>query len=243
VFALRQAARSYTRDPAHGPLPMLFLLLTVVSGVVDATSLLRMGHVFVANMTGNIVIVGLSLAHAPGFSLLSSGIALGGFVVGAIAISAVPARWRADRARALRTAAIAKVSLALPVLVVGAALGIVPGRPVTYVLTGLLAASMGVQNATVQRLAVPDLTTTVMTTTLARLLGDLPSRGLRGPAATHRLASILALLVGATTGGLLVVYVNALTALTVGIVLLATVGFVAHLGARRAAAWIGYPSP
>jgi uncharacterized membrane protein YoaK (UPF0700 family) len=233
--------QSYIRNPAHGPLPMLFLLLTVVSGLVDAASLLRMGHVFVANMTGNIVIVGLSLAQAPGFSLVSSAIALGGFVVGALLIGLVPAKWRPDRARALRTAAIAKVTLALPVLVFGVALGIVPGRPITYVMTALLATSMGVQNATVQRLAVPDLTTTVMTTTLARLLGDLPSRGLRDRASAHRLTSILALLVGATAGGLLVVYVNAVSALAVGIALLATVGIVAHMGARRAEHWIGYP--
>jgi uncharacterized membrane protein YoaK (UPF0700 family) len=34
--------------------------LTVVTGLVDAVSYLRLGRVFVANMTGNVVFLGLS---------------------------------------------------------------------------------------------------------------------------------------------------------------------------------------
>jgi uncharacterized membrane protein YoaK (UPF0700 family) len=45
-------------------LPPLFLILTFVTGVVDATSYLRLGHVFVANMTGNVVFLGFGLAGA-----------------------------------------------------------------------------------------------------------------------------------------------------------------------------------
>src|SRR4051812_49998417 len=59
------------------------LVLTVLTGVVDAVSILSLGRVFVANMTGNVVFVGFALAGAPGFSLAASLSALGGFLVGA----------------------------------------------------------------------------------------------------------------------------------------------------------------
>src|SRR3954470_15162180 len=64
--------RRLTADSAHGPLPALMLVLTVLTGVVDAVSILSLGHVFVANMTGNVVLVGCALAGARGFSLLAS---------------------------------------------------------------------------------------------------------------------------------------------------------------------------
>jgi hypothetical protein len=66
-------------DPAHGPLPALMLVLTVLTGVVDAVSILSLGRVFVANMTGNVVFVGFALAGASGFSLSASLSALAGF--------------------------------------------------------------------------------------------------------------------------------------------------------------------
>jgi uncharacterized membrane protein YoaK (UPF0700 family) len=50
-------------------LPPLLILLTVVTGLVDAASYLSLGHVFVANMTGNVVFLGFALAGASGFSI------------------------------------------------------------------------------------------------------------------------------------------------------------------------------
>ena len=54
------------RDDRHGPLPAMLLSLTVLAGIVDATSILRLGHVFVATMTGNLVFLGLAAAGANG---------------------------------------------------------------------------------------------------------------------------------------------------------------------------------
>ena len=72
-----------TADPAHGPLPALMLVLTVLTGVVDAVSILSLGRVFVANMTGNVVFIGFAVAGASGFSLAASISALAGFLAGA----------------------------------------------------------------------------------------------------------------------------------------------------------------
>ena len=72
---------SETRD---GPLPPLMLVLTVVTGLVDATSYLRLGHVFVANMTGNVVFLGFALAGARGLSAAASLAALAAFLIGGL---------------------------------------------------------------------------------------------------------------------------------------------------------------
>src|SRR3954463_7366645 len=80
-----QILRRLVADPVHGPLPALMLVLTVLTGVVDAVSILSLGRVFVANMTGNVVFIGFALAGASGFSLSASLAALGGFLAGAAA--------------------------------------------------------------------------------------------------------------------------------------------------------------
>ena len=63
----------------HGPLPPLLVGMTLVTGLVDAFSYLALGHVFVANMTGNVVFLAFALVGAPGFSILASLVALGSF--------------------------------------------------------------------------------------------------------------------------------------------------------------------
>src|SRR5439155_20814044 len=72
------------RGSRHGPLPPLLVGLTFVTGLVDAFSYLLLGHVFVANMTGNVVFLGFALAGATGFSIPASLVALGCFASGAI---------------------------------------------------------------------------------------------------------------------------------------------------------------
>ncbi len=69
--------RRLVADPAHGLLPALLLVLTVLAGVVDAVSILSLARVFVANMTGNVVFIGFALAGAAGFLLAASLSALG----------------------------------------------------------------------------------------------------------------------------------------------------------------------
>src|ERR1700680_2975127 len=69
----------------HGPLPPLLVAMTLVTGLVDAFSYLVLGHVFVANMTGNVVFLGFALAGASGFSISASGVALGAFGIGPLA--------------------------------------------------------------------------------------------------------------------------------------------------------------
>lgn len=55
------------KDDEYGLLSPAMVLMTFIAGLVDALSYLALGHVFVANVTGNIVFLGFALAHAQGF--------------------------------------------------------------------------------------------------------------------------------------------------------------------------------
>jgi uncharacterized membrane protein YoaK (UPF0700 family) len=75
VREVRQTLAPDAQSP-HGPLMPLLIVMTFVTGLVDAFSYLVLGHVFVANMTGNVVFLGFALAGAPDFSILDSFVAL-----------------------------------------------------------------------------------------------------------------------------------------------------------------------
>src|SRR5579862_5558712 len=72
------------RDAKDGLLPPLLVALTAVTGLVDAFSYLVLGHVFVANMTGNVVFLAFALVGVSGFSVVASVVALACFALGAL---------------------------------------------------------------------------------------------------------------------------------------------------------------
>src|SRR3954467_1214443 len=60
------------------------LLLTFGTGMIDAISVLVLGHVFVANMTGNVIFLGFWLVPHSGVDMLAAVTAVVGFILGAI---------------------------------------------------------------------------------------------------------------------------------------------------------------
>src|SRR5664279_2372970 len=97
------------RDGPDGLLPPLLLLLTVVTGLVDAASYLKLGHVFVANMTGNVVFLGFAIAGAGGLSIWASLVAIGSFLVGGLAGGRIGGRNAEQRGTLLRVALAAQL--------------------------------------------------------------------------------------------------------------------------------------
>jgi hypothetical protein len=104
--------------PGWGPLPELLLTLTLVTGLVDAVSILALGRVFVANMTGNVVFAGFAIAGAPGFSLSASAFALAGFLIGAALGGRLTSRVGHDRALHVRAATGAELGLVVGALAI-----------------------------------------------------------------------------------------------------------------------------
>jgi uncharacterized membrane protein YoaK (UPF0700 family) len=187
-------------NDANGPLSPMLLLLTVLTGLVDAVSYLQLGHVFVANMTGNVVFLGFALAGARGFSVWPSIIAIAAFFSGAVAGGRLSKREGIDRPRLLGSAVWIKMGFVMTAMIVAFVLG--PSEPTTtYACIVLLGLAMGLQNAVARKIAVPDLTTTVLTLTITGLAADSALAGGASPRPMRRILSVLAMLLGAAIGG------------------------------------------
>ncbi|MGW6057007.1 YoaK family protein [Streptomyces sp. NPDC055189] len=201
----------------HGVLPPLLVVLTFVTGLVDAVSYLGLDRVFVANMTGNVVFLGFALAGDVQLSATASLLAAGSFVAGAWLGGRIAPRL----ARPLRLFALIVGAHAV---LVAAALVLDIAADVRDVLIVLLALGMGLQNAVVGKLAVPDLNTTVLTRTLTGLAADR-----FGPATVRRFVSVAAMFAGALAGGLLQLHHGTVAALAPALLLLALVALTALL--------------
>jgi uncharacterized membrane protein YoaK (UPF0700 family) len=195
------SASAATRD-SHLALPLLGL--TVSTGFIDAVSYLGLGHVFTANMTGNIVLLGFGLAGAAGLPVIAPMISLLAFAAGA-GVGGHLARRLADRGEWLFEGAIAaEAGLVVTAAAVAALMSVHSGSDAGYAVVALLAVAMGVRNAAVRRLAVRDLTTTVLTMTITALAAESPLGGGSGQGTGRRAGAVCSMLVGALIGALLV---------------------------------------
>ena len=210
--------------------PLLFplWLLTLVTGLVDAACYLGLGRVFTANMTGNVVLLAFGAARAQGLPVLAPTVSLVVFLVGAAAGGRLAASMAGPagakvpepvRRRWVTVALLAELLLVALAAVVAAGLPVGGGGARRYVVIGLLAAGLGLQNATVRRLAVPDLTTTVLTLTLTGLAADSRLAGGHSPRAGRRVATVGLMAAGALAGALLLRVDVALPVLVAAVVI------------------------
>ena len=241
------------RGDRHGPLPPLLLTLTMVTGLVDAVSYLGLGEVFVANMTGNVVLLGFALAGTAGLSAPATAVSTAAFLVGAVAGGRFGGRFAGHRGRLLASAVSVQAVLVTAALVTATLADDGSADPVRYTLIVLLGLAMGLQNAVVRRLGVPDLTTTVVTQTLTGLASDstpdsTPSStpgsphnstpdGGAGLRRGRRILSVLAILLGALVGALLL-RVSLTLVLGVALTLLAAAVLVTCRLSATDAAWV-----
>jgi uncharacterized membrane protein YoaK (UPF0700 family) len=238
-----------SRDARDGLLPPLLVALTVVTGLVDSFSYLVLGHVFVANMTGNVVFFAFALAGVGGFSAPASVAAIGCFAAGALVVGRLgrslagspgqspagsPGQSPAGQRELLLgvTAGIEAVIVAETVTMAALTARPIPAG-LRYALIVSLSLAMGAQNATARKLAVPDLTTTVLTLTITGIAADSPVAGATGAHAARRLISVLAMFVGALAGALLVLRVHIVYPLVIALVILAAVTVFAVTWARK----------
>lgn len=218
----------------HGPLTPMLVALTMLTGIVDAASYLKLGHVFVANMTGNVVFVGFALAGAGGLSATASLIALGSFLVGARLGGWLVARNPGHRGHMLRAASSAQALLILLAFLLALSATEPLQKGIRYGVTAILALAMGAQNASAQSLAVPELTTTVLTRTLTGI-------GVGWAAADtnlgRRVVAVAAMLLGALAGGLLALEVSVAAGLAAAGSIALAVALGVHVASRSGAAW------
>ncbi len=180
----------------------LMLALTFTTGVVDAVGYLRLDQVFAGNMTGNVVILGMAAAGRTHLPVLAPALALLSFLAGAAAAgrvlrTAAPG-WSRRCTGLLSGVALVLAATALGLPVVGAD---TPGT--RALMASALALAMGVQAATARHLAVRDVTTVVVTSTLTGLAADSRLGAARRQQAPRRAAAVALIIAGALTGAAL----------------------------------------
>jgi len=217
-------ATSTTAQPS-GPagdrdilLAPLLLVLTIVTGLVDSVSYLALGRVFVANMTGNVVFLGFAVAGASGFSIPASLAALAAFLIGALIGGRLAASLVQKRSAFFAVVMLVKFALIGTAFILVVAAGDL--ESVQYGLIVCLALAMGLQNAAARSLAIPDLTTTVLTLTLTGLAADSSPAGGSNPRVGRRLLATVAMFVGAAVGAFLVLRMGVAAALLLTLTLL-----------------------
>ncbi|ODU02779.1 MAG: hypothetical protein ABS81_16475 [Pseudonocardia sp. SCN 72-86] len=203
---------NFVADERHGPLPAVLLVLTVVSGLIDAISILALGHVFVANMTGNVVFVGFAIA-------------------GAMIGGRMPDRWGRSRPSCCATACVLlEIVLIGACLVISIFVHLREVGPIAATVAVALAIAMGIQNVSTRRMGVPGVTTTLLTMTLTSFAAD---RGKFAESAQRRIA-VIATMMGGT---ILVLHVDTRSAFIAVLVLLVGVAVTLTAVARDEQPW------
>jgi uncharacterized membrane protein YoaK (UPF0700 family) len=195
--------------PTEKTIVYALLGMTAVTGLVDAVSFLSLGRVFTANMTGNIVLLAFAIARVSGLSIARSCTALMAFLVGAILGGRVMARASGDsHIRFAAQAALLEVVFlfAASFCGIGYRGDLAEHSLQPFILIALTALAMGTRNAAVRKLAIPDLTTTVLTLTITGIGADSSLANGNNPRVARRLAAVAALFFGAGLGAVVIHY-------------------------------------
>lgn len=222
------------------PLPLVLVVLTVTTGLVDAVSVLGLGRVFTANMTGNIVFLGFAIVGTPGLSVPLYVMSIAGFFVGAAMGGRLSvAMANVSRRRWLLAIALIEAGLFFVAALFANEYDINTLTPThqLYAMIMLTAVAMGLRNATVRRLAVPELTTTVLTLTVTAIAAESSLAGGSNPRLGRRFAAVLSIFAGSAVGALLVYQVGlAVPLMLTGIcILIATIVYAAHPASKTIA--------
>ena len=176
------------------------LLLTFATGLVDAISVLALGHVFVANMTGNVVFLGFWFVPHSGVDMVAAILSFVSFLIGTV-LGGRFARHFDYEVRVWLTAALGTEVVLLGVLAVLVGTGVVNyhdnGK---LILIAGLAVTFGAQNAAARQFGVQELSTTVLTSTLVGIGVDSRLAGGSGEREKLRYSVVLTLCAGATVG-------------------------------------------
>ncbi|WP_101588390.1 YoaK family protein [Brevibacterium jeotgali] len=211
----------------------LMLTLTFSTGIVDAVGYLGYDKVFTGNMTGNVVILGMGLAGAPGIPVLRPALAFFAFLIGAVIAGRilVPAPKGAWTGRTTGVmAAVAIGCLALTGLVM--AEDPAENHLVGTLTTSVLALVMGMQAAAARKIGVADVTTVVVTSTMVGLASESRLAGGSGDKWPRRLLAVLGILTGASVGAL-TLQVNLWLGVLVTAIIIGAVTIVGHRSRHR----------
>jgi uncharacterized membrane protein YoaK (UPF0700 family) len=179
---------------------LLMMALTFSTGIIDAVGYLGLDRVFTGNMTGNVVILGMALLGADGLPIVGPVVALAGFVVGAVVAGRVLRGVPSGGASRSTALFIAVGALVLTIAVCLSFAGDPLEQWIQLAVTGGLGFAMGIQAATARHIAVKDVTTVVVTSTLTGLAADSRLGGNTGQPWKRRLGAVVLICSGAALG-------------------------------------------
>jgi uncharacterized membrane protein YoaK (UPF0700 family) len=179
------------------------LVLTFVTGIVDAVTFVGLGQVFAAMQTGNVIFLGLGIGGSAGAPLLMPLVALLAFLAGGLGAAALSAGTAPGEAPNLGPALVLEIGLLAGAAAFAALTDPAPRDGAAYVLVALLSLTMGLRNTIARRAGGPDLATTVLNLTLVAFTAVAPAGHAPDGALARRGAAFAAILAGAVTGALL----------------------------------------
>jgi len=206
----------------------LMMVLTFVTGLVDAVGYLGLDRIFTGNMTGNIVILGMGLAGADALPVVGPLVALGAYVVGAAVAGRFLRRHRSAWEPIVTAIFAVSAGLLTAVATVLVTCQLAGTSAAGIAIAATIAAVMGAQAASARALAVADMTTVVVTSTITAYASEtLFAPGLAW--LTHRrLWAIVAIFSGALAGALMM-KLHICVPVYLAAVLTAAVAFLGHL--------------
>jgi uncharacterized membrane protein YoaK (UPF0700 family) len=159
-----------------GERDVLLFLLAIGAGAADGWSYVGLGHAFVANMTGNTVLIGLAVFDPHG-DWLHRLMALAGYVVGTALAARLAGRTGPD---AIWTKSISWILLLEAIVLAGAAIAWAVLRTAggfdpswTNPLLASVAFAIGLQSGAMLPLKIPGIVTTYITGTWTTMLSGV----------------------------------------------------------------------
>jgi uncharacterized membrane protein YoaK (UPF0700 family) len=149
------------------------MALTMVAGWVDAATYLCLSHLYVANMSGNSVSLGIAAGQRNGEAFFRRLLPIMAFVLGLLLCEVLLTTLKRLKVRRLVAGAMMIEAACLSALLALNLLGAPHSTATPGVLVALAAVAMGAQNATLRGCGVLDAYTTHVTGTLTRLARDL----------------------------------------------------------------------
>jgi uncharacterized membrane protein YoaK (UPF0700 family) len=176
------------------------MLLTFATGLVDAISVLVLGHVFVANMTGNVIFLGFWFVERSGVDMAAAVVAFISFVAGTV-LGGRLSRHLDTHVRRWLTVALGIEVVILLTLSILAGTGALSyeGYDRLIIIAGL-AVTFGSQNAAARQFGIQELSTTVLTSTIVGIGFDSRLAGGTGHREKLRYGVVLTMLGGAVVG-------------------------------------------
>ncbi len=189
--------------PMRGPIPPTLIALTFATGLVDATAFLGLGGVFIGNMTGNVVFFGIALTGAGLAKTEATVVALVAFAVGGALAGRLRLLQSARAIHVMRRMLPVEIGVVVLATIAAFSLGVDSDRD-RLIIVAILAIAIGLQNATVHALAIPDLTTTVVTQQLSGIGSDALDVEDARAQLVRRVIALVAMLAGAVVAALLI---------------------------------------